>query len=318
MDAPSFNREFQPRYGECVRLSPTVARVVAHNPGPFTFYGTGTYIVGGEEAIVIDPGPALPEHLDALLRTLKELGVRRLAAIAVTHTHRDHSPLSRPLQEKTGAPIYGFGPHGGAANATQVEEGADRDFRPDHRLADGEGIEAGAGADGDGPWRLEAVHTPGHTSNHLCFAYAREGALFCGDHVMGWSTTVISPPDGNMANYLQSLDKLFSRQDAIYYPTHGAPIAQPHDFVRSLISHRLQREAAILDCVTMGRGQVTDMVGMIYRDLPHELHGAAGRSVLAHLEKLAAEGRVTRTANGAAADGFWVPVEGQGGVSGTK
>ncbi len=282
---PAFNLEFEPRYTEAVQVTPLIRRIVAQNPSRFTFHGTGTYIIGGPEgAAVIDPGPPMRDHIDALLKALDGWQV---SAILVTHTHLDHSPAARPLQEATGAPTYGFGPHaGGTANADAVEEGADWRFSPDHVLKDGDVIE--------GPgWTFEAVHTPGHTSNHLCFALAEEQALFSGDHVMGWSTSIVSPPDGDMAAYLGSLKKLLDRLETVYYPTHGAPIQDPKPFVASFIRHREAREDQILAAIAGGAEQVTEMVELMYHDVPRSLYPAAARSVLAHLVKLTAEGRVT-------------------------
>lgn len=285
-----FNKEFTPRYGDCVTVAPGIRRVVAKNPGPFTFYGTGTYILGQGHVAVIDPGPDLPAHIDALDRALADEVVE---AILITHTHRDHVPAARPFQARRGGvdacPIYGYGPHGGDRADAAVEEGADHGFAPDIRIGDGE-IIAGTG------WSVEAVHTPGHTSNHLCFSYreaaAPEGAFFSGDHVMGWSTSVISPPDGDMAAYLGALEKLLHRPERRYYPTHGAPIEDAHAHVRDFIAHRKAREAQILAAIEAGCATVPAMVDRIYTDIPAGLKPAAGRSVLAHLEMLRADGRV--------------------------
>ncbi len=285
-----FNKTFTPRYGECVAVAPGIRRVVAENPGPFTFYGTGTYILGQGHVAVIDPGPELPDHIDALDRALAGETVE---AILITHTHRDHVPAARPFQALRGGtravPIYGFGPHGGGDPDQPVEEGADFSFAPDIRIGDGDVVE-GTG------WSVEAVHTPGHTSNHLCFSYreaaAAEGALFSGDHVMGWSTSVISPPDGNMSDYLNALEKLRHRAEDRYYPTHGAPIEGARDYVAHFIAHRRRREAEILDAIAAGAETVPAMVDAIYDDIPPGLKPAAGRSVLAHLEMLVAEARV--------------------------
>ncbi len=214
-----FIKTFEPRYGERVPVTPLIARVVANNPGPFTFMGTGVYIVGGgDDVAVIDPGPDLPEHIEALKRALDG---KRVTHILVTHTHSDHSPAAKPLKEWSGAQTYAFGPHGsGKDDGPKVEAGGDMEFMPDVRLKDGE-IVAGNG------FTIEAVHTPGHTSNHLCFALKEEQALFTGDHVMGWSTTVVTPPDGDMAQYMDSVRKLEARSDKTLYPTHGAPVTAP-------------------------------------------------------------------------------------------
>ena len=265
------------------RLSTRVRRVIAHNPGPYTFHGTGTYIVGNGEVAVIDPGPAQPAHVAALLEAL---GDERVSHILVTHTHRDHSPAAASLKAATGAPTLGFGPHHRHEGWQQVEEGADFEFEPDLRLLDGERV---AGGD----WSLESVHTPGHTSNHLCFALTEEGALFCGDHVMGWSTSVIAPPDGDMGAYLASLRRLLQRAEQVYYPTHGAPIREPRRLVEAYLRHREDRERQVLDCLADGIGVVPEMVHRMYPGLDRRLLPAAGCSVLAHLLLLFDQGRVS-------------------------
>lgn len=277
-----FLREMAFAYGVVDDLSPLVRRVIARNPSPFTFHGTGTYIVGRGKVAVIDPGPALPDHLAAILEATKG---EHVTDILITHTHVDHSPLARALKARTGAPTYGFGPHGGGSDQPQVEEGGDHDFRPDRVLGDGD-VVAGQG------WTVAAVHTPGHTSNHLCFALAEEKALFTGDHVMGWSTTVISPPDGDMADYMASLKKLLARDDAVLYPTHGPPVPAPRPFVAAYIAHREARERQILACLEQGARTIPEMVAVIYADVAPVLHRAAGRSLLAHLLAMVAEGRV--------------------------
>lgn len=287
-----FVHALSPRPGEAVRLSPLVRRIVAPNPGPFTFTGTGTYLVGRGAVAVIDPGPDLDSHLRAILAASKG---ERITHILVTHTHADHCAAARRLAAETGAPTCGYGPHGsgrapgnpGAAEdaAARVEEGADTGFVPDITLRDGDRIE--------GPgWQFEALWTPGHTSNHLCFALAAERALFTGDHVMGWSTTVIAPPDGDMAAYLASLERLLARPDAIYWPTHGPPIRAPRRFVAALIAHRRAREAAIEAAIRAGHHHIPDIVAAVYKETPKALHPAAGLSVLAHCLHLAAQGRL--------------------------
>jgi len=269
-------------YGAAEALSPMVRRVIAHNPTAFTFHGTGTYIVGRGKVAVIDPGPAYPKHLEALLRATEG---EEVSHILVTHTHIDHSPLAAALKARSGAPTYGFGPHGGGRQDIQVEEGGDYDFTPDHRLTDGDVVA------GDG-WTFSAVHTPGHTSNHLCFGLDEEKALFCGDHVMGWSTTVVSPPDGDMAAYMASLLKLLPRDDELYYPTHGPPVRDPHPFVEAYIGHRELREKQIFAHLAEGPKTIPEMVAAIYVDVPRNLHGPAARSVLAHLIHMVETGRV--------------------------
>lgn len=275
-------------YGDTATLSPLVRRVVAQNPSAFTFHGTGTYIIGRGRVAVIDPGPDDPAHIAALLRGLEG---ETVSHILITHTHRDHSPGAALLKQHVDAPSYAFGPHPLPRGGLAVEEGGDHDFQPDVLLQDGAEIQ------GEG-WTITALHTPGHISNHLCFGLAEEAALFSGDHVMGWSTTVISPPDGNMTEYYASLEKLLPRQDQVYYPTHGAPIGlattgiTPQDFVRRLIGHREAREAQILACLAQGPQSIPAMVEHMYADVPRYLHGAAGRSVLAHLIHMASDGRV--------------------------
>ncbi len=261
-----------------------IRRVVARNPSPFTFHGTGTYIIGESEVCIIDPGPYLPQHVDAVLDSVRG---KTISHILVTHTHRDHSPAAQLIQQTCDARTYGFGPHadGNSAIRGKVEEGADRDFMPDVRLSDGDIIE------GNG-WSFECVHTPGHTSNHMCFQLREQKALFCGDHVMGWSTSIISPPDGNMTDYLASLEKLLERDDNIYWPTHGAAIENPKPFVRAYIAHRRQREQEIIRCLKKDIGLVQEMVPMIYHHLPNSMYPAAARSVLATLLHLHKHGDV--------------------------
>lgn len=274
--------------GKIERIEARVRRLLAPNPSPFTYTGTQTYIVGdgkaGGEVAVIDPGPDLPAHLDALLGALKG---ERVAAIVCTHTHRDHSPASRPLAAATGAPIIGCAPLAYDDEGPRADASFDFDYAPDRVLADGETLT------GEG-WTLEAVATPGHTSNHLCFALPESGALFSGDHVMGWSTTVVSPPDGDMAAYLASLDKLLARDDAVYYPAHGPAVDRPKRLVRGLIGHRRQREGQILRLLGKGVGAIPAMVERMYKGLDPRLFPAAGRSVLAHLIDLEARRLVRR------------------------
>lgn len=266
-------------------LHPLVRRVMADNPSPFTFWGTQTYIVGNDAGVaVIDPGPDDSAHVDAILSLV---GQAPLLAIMCTHTHRDHSPATRPLQARTGAPIIGCAALALDDDGPRADAAFDRDYVPDRVLADGDRVE------GKG-WALEAVATPGHTSNHLCFALAGEGILFTGDHVMGWSTTVVSPPDGDMAAYMASLDKLMNREDRIYYPAHGGPIDNPRRFVRGLAGHRKQREGQILRLLERGVNAIPAMVKRMYVGVDPFLHPAAGRSVLAHLIDLETRGLVAR------------------------
>jgi glyoxylase-like metal-dependent hydrolase (beta-lactamase superfamily II) len=279
-----FIREFEAKYESEVRVSPLISRVVADNPGPFTFKGTGVYIVGKDEVAVIDPGPDDASHVDALKRALEG---RRVTHILVTHTHADHSPAAKPLKEWSGAKTYAFGPHGSGKldDGVRVEEGGDMQFAPDVRVKDGEIIR------GNG-FTFECVFTPGHTSNHMCYALKEENALFTGDHVMGWSTTVVTPPDGDMAQYMASVKKLMARSDATLYPTHGAPVTDPKPFLAAYLEHRLDRERQILACIREGLPTIPQMVARMYADVDKRLHPAASRSVLAHLIQLEQEGRV--------------------------
>jgi len=271
---------------EC--LSPLVRRMLAPNPSPFTFSGTQVHIVGHGEVAVIDPGPDSPEHVDALLTVLDG---ERVAAIVVTHTHRDHSPASRPLKAATGAPIVGCPPLVPPSAGEAGDESFDPDYLPDRVLTDGERLQGGG-------WTLQAVATPGHTSNHLCFALPEERALFSGDHVMGWSTSVISPPDGSMTAYMASLDKLLARKDAIYYPAHGDPVENPQQLVRGLIGHRRQREAQLLRALRAGEARIPELVSSMYKGLDPRLQPAAGQSVLAHLLDLEQRGIARRVEQG--------------------
>lgn len=279
-----FDKTFTAPYEEVEQVSPLIARLLTDNPGPFTFRGTGVYIVGRGAVAVIDPGPDTPEHVEALKRAL---GAKRLTHILITHTHSDHSPAAAPLKAWSGAKTYGFGPHGSGKSddGVKVEEGGDRSFVPDIRVKDGDVIE------GEG-FTFECVYTPGHTSNHMCYALKEEKALFTGDHVMGWSTTVVTPPDGDMTQYMASLRKLLARDDAILYPTHGAPVRDPKPFIRAYIDHRLEREAQIVACLRDGPATIPDMVARMYADVDKRLHPAASRSVLAHLIQMESEGRV--------------------------
>jgi glyoxylase-like metal-dependent hydrolase (beta-lactamase superfamily II) len=278
-----FIREFDAKYESEVRVSPRISRVVADNPGPFTFKGTGVYIVGNKDVAVIDPGPDDASHVDALKRALEG---RRVTHILVTHTHSDHSPAAKPLKEWSGAKTYAFGPHGSGKleDGVRVEEGGDMQFTPDVRVKDGEIIK------GNG-FTFECVFTPGHTSNHMCYALREENALFTGDHVMGWSTTVVTPPDGDMAQYMASVKKLMARDDAILYPTHGAPVTDPKPFLAAYLEHRLDREKQIVACIRDGLTTIPQMVARMYADVDKRLHPAASRSVLAHLIQLENENR---------------------------
>lgn len=273
MDAP---------YARLEQLEPGIARLLAHNPSAFTFTGTQSYIIGTQDVAVIDPGPDLPEHVDALAEAI---GGRSVVAILCTHTHRDHSPAARPLAERTGAPVMGCAPLALEAVGPRADASFDGDYRPDRVLEDGDSL----AIDGE---TLTAVATPGHTSNHLCFAY--RGALFTGDHVMGWSTTVVVPPDGDMAAYMASLEKLRQRDDRIYYPAHGPAVTNPAQYVRHLMGHRMQRERQIVKLVAERPRDIPDIVANAYPGLDPRLTGAAGGSVLAHLLDLQRRGLVER------------------------
>jgi len=303
-----FVRDLDVHYGRVEQVSPLIRRVVADNPSKFTYLGTGTYIVGHGDVAVIDPGPRLDAHVDALAAALEP--DERVTHLLVTHTHTDHSPATAALRERTGAPSYGFGPHGevppddpadrivfGDPEADgdpakekgrgekELREGADTDFTPDISLRHGD-VVSGPG------WTIEAVHTPGHTSNHLCYALREEQALFSGDHVMGWSTTVIVPPDGDLGQYLASLQLVLDRDDDVLWPTHGPPITDPQALVRSYVAHRQDRTDQIVAVLADGPAGLTDIVPRVYRDVDKTLWLPAAMSTHAHLLHLVEEGRV--------------------------
>ena len=309
MAALHFDHSLPAVYGTAERVSPLVERVLAHNPSPFTFRGTGVYLVGNDRQVaVIDPGPDQPDHVAALMAAI---GSRRVTHILITHTHRDHSPAAAPLKQATGAKTFGFGPHASyspsglriasAATATSpasadarggggpaiavVEEGGDREFVPDVAVRDGDIIA------GDG-YTFHCVYTPGHTSNHMCYALAEEKALFTGDHVMGWSTTVVAPPDGDMGAYMRSLEKLIARQDGILYPTHGSPIEKPRAFLRAYLAHRRMRESQIRRALARGLGTPLELVAILYAGLKPALHRAALLTVEAHLRHMLEEEKI--------------------------
>jgi glyoxylase-like metal-dependent hydrolase (beta-lactamase superfamily II) len=287
--------------GETEQLEPLVRRVLAPNPSPYTFTGTQTWLVGaGREVAVIDPGPGGSGlsigdpadingegHVEAILRAV---GDAKVTAIICTHTHRDHSPAAAPLKAATGARIIGCAPlviwdAGPNAMLERADSAFDPDYAPDHVMRDGETVS------GEG-WTLQAVTTPGHTSNHICYALQETGALFTGDHVMKWSTTVVSPPDGDMADYMASLQKLYERDDKVYYPAHGPAIYKTRQLVRGMIGHRRQRERQILKLLESAPHEIPSMVAAMYKGLDPRLTGAAGRSVLAHLVDLQRQGIV--------------------------
>lgn len=296
-----FDTSFDPSYGTPVQVAPDVLRLTVNNPSPFTFYGTNSYIVGKEHLVVIDPGPDDDGHFDALI---KAINGRPVSHILVSHTHKDHSPLAARLKTATGAIVSAEGPHRPArplriGEINALDASADTDFVPDLILKDGDRIH------GDG-WTFETVLTPGHTANHAAFGLSGSGILFSADHVMAWATSIVAPPDGAMSDYMASLDKLLTRQDRIYLPGHGGPVTSPAAFVRGLKAHRKMRERAILERVQMGDRTIPDMVRAIYRDTDPRLYGAAGLSVLAHLEDLVARGQVSSEGE-VAIDGIYAP-----------
>ncbi len=272
MDAPDLSNE---PYAIAEQISPLIRRVLARNASPFSYTGTQSYIVGHGTIAVIDPGPLGddPAHVGELIRLTRD---EKIVAILCTHTHRDHSPAAAPLAAATGAPVIGCAPLVIEDDGPRSDASFDATYTPDRVLADGEQL-AGPG------WTLTAVATPGHTSNHLCFALEEEKALFSGDHIMGWSTTVVSPPDGDMADYMRSLQLLIDRDDKVYYPAHGPAVDKPQRLARGMMGHRKQREGQILRLLEKGVGAIPDMVEQMYKGVDPRLHGAAGRSVLAHL-----------------------------------
>ncbi|MCB1470640.1 MAG: MBL fold metallo-hydrolase [Rhizobiaceae bacterium] len=296
-----FRTEFEPRHGEAVGISHNIVRVTCPNPGPFTFHGTNSYILGNRSVAVIDPGPMDESHLQALLQAINK---RDVSHIIVTHTHVDHSPLARRLKQITGAPILAEGPHRPARDlhlgeTNVLDASADREFEPDRNLRHGERVE------GDG-FALEAVFTPGHTENHMAFALVDEDLLFSGDHVMAWATSIVAPPDGSMQNYMASLQTLMERGESRYLPGHGGQLNNAREFVRALRAHRIMRESAILARIRAGDRTIPELVKVIYRDTDPRLHGAAALSVLAHIEDLMEKGRIA--SNGPASlEGEYLP-----------
>ncbi|MDF1601252.1 MBL fold metallo-hydrolase [Mesorhizobium sp. YIM 152430] len=283
-----FDTTFEPHYGEAVLVADKLLRLTVNNPGPFTFHGTNSYILGTDMLAVVDPGPEDDAHYAALL---KAIAGRPVSHIFVSHTHRDHSPLAARLKADTGALIMAEGPHRSArplriGEINPLDASADTDFSPDHALADDELVE------GDG-WAVRAIHTPGHCANHVAFAIEDTGILLSADHVMAWATSIVAPPDGAMSDFMASLDRLSERDDAIYHTGHGGPVTNPRAFVRGLRTHRKMRERAILERLKAGDRTIPEIVAAIYRDTDPRLHDAAGLSVLAHLEDLVARNLVT-------------------------
>jgi glyoxylase-like metal-dependent hydrolase (beta-lactamase superfamily II) len=286
-------------YGRVDRVSPLIRRVVARNPGPFTYTGTGTYIVGrdapGARVAVIDPGPLDDAHLAALLAAVEGQSVSH---VLVTHTHRDHAPLAHPFARAVGAPVLAAAPPARTIHASaSLDEDDDDTFAPDIVLKGGERLE------GDG-WTLEALATPGHASNHMAFVLPDEKALFSGDHIMGWSTTIVAPPDGDMAAYMASLETVIARGFSTIWPTHGAPITEPGPFLAAYRAHRLGREAQVLERLAAGDRRIADMVPSLYAAVDSRLWPAASLSVWAHLIALERAGRV-RAAPEPAIDADW-------------
>jgi glyoxylase-like metal-dependent hydrolase (beta-lactamase superfamily II) len=271
--------------GKLMRVSPLVRRLIADNPSPFTYTGTCSYIVGEGSVAIVDPGPLVDSHIEALLEAVRGENVRY---ILVTHTHRDHSPAAARLKAATGATIVGaraFAPSGPAGEAKGLDASHDLSYAPDRALEDGERV-AGRG------YTLEAIATPGHAANHLAFALIEENSLFSGDHVMGWSTTVVAPPDGSMGDYMASLEKLRAREESLFWPGHGGPVREPQRYMRGLAHHRRQREAAILGRIEAGDETIDTIVAAIYVGLDPRLVGAARLSTLAHLQDLVGRGLV--------------------------
>lgn len=276
-----FVRDVQFRYGEAAQVSPRIRRVIAENPGPFTYLGTGVYIVGKGSVAVIDPGPVIDAHFEALKRALDG---EQVTHVFTTHTHLDHSPLAHPLAKWAGCKVYGRPDPNVAHAEVTMEEGGESGFKPDVFVNDGDTF-SGPG------WTLEAIATPGHMSNHVCFALKEENALFSGDHIMGWSTTVISPPDGNMRQYFASLDKIRQRGFSTLWPTHGPPVTDVTPFIDAYATHRRAREAMIVARLQAGDTLIPEMVKVIYKDVDKRLHVPAAHSVLAHMIQLVEEGR---------------------------
>ena len=278
---------------------PGIRRVMADNPGPFTFKGTMSYIIGRGQVAIVDPGPADERHIGALLDAVRN---ETVTAIFVTHTHRDHSPAVPAIKAVTGATVYAEGPHRVArplriGELNPLDSSGDRDFKPDVALKDGEVVS------GDG-WTIEAVTTPGHTANHMAYALKENNTLFAGDHVMGWATSIVAPPDGAMSDYMASLDKLARRGESVYFPGHGPAIHDAGRFVSYYILHRKSRENSILYRLAKGETDIPSIVRAIYIGIDPRLTGAAGLSVLAHLEDLVARG-VVETDGVPAIDGVY-------------
>lgn len=287
MASPNFRTSFDPAHGQIVNLVDGIQRLTAPNESAFTFRGTNTYVLGEKNVAVIDPGPVIESHFELLMEALKG---RTVTHILVTHTHMDHSPLAKVLQGETGAPILAEGIHRDSRDLhmgeiNSLDASGDREFKPDHELADGETIDGGE-------WKLETVHTPGHAKNHACFALVDSPILFSGDHVMGWATSIVAPPDGSMSDYMSSLNKMVERSETTYFPGHGGRLEKAPEFVRALRAHRKMRETAVLSRIRAGDETIPAIVKVIYRDTDPRLHGAAGLSVFAHIEDLVQQGKI--------------------------
>lgn len=281
----TFDHNFDVTPGEAVRVSPLVRRVLATNPSPYTFKGTNSFIVGTGRVAVIDPGPDDDAQLAALLAAVKGETVTH---ILVTHSHADHSPLAKRLKQATGAVMLAYGGvEAPPASGPRLDASIDHDFVPDQRMADGDAV-SGPG------WTLQALFTPGHMSNHMCFALQEEQALFAGDHVMAWATSVIAPPDGDMGQYFASLRRLLDRDDQVYHPGHGPSKRDPLPLVRGYLAHRRMREEAIRARVEHGARSVGEIVTAIYADVDPRLHGAAALSTTAHLDHLVEQGKLRK------------------------
>jgi len=299
--ALDFDTQFDPAYGEAIELAPGVLRLTVNNPGPFTFHGTNSYVVGRDALAIIDPGPEDEAHYSALLQAIAG---RPVSHIFVSHTHRDHSPLASRLARETGAITAAEGPHRPArplriGEINPLDASADTDFAPDLTLQDNS-VTAGDG------WAIRTILTPGHTANHAVFALEGTRILFSADHVMAWATSIVAPPDGAMADYMASLDRLLERDDRILLPGHGGPVRKPRAFIRGLKTHRKMRERAIMERLGQGDRTIADLVKAIYRDTDPRLHGAAGLSVLAHLEDLVTRG-LAATDGAPSIDGVFAP-----------
>ena len=281
-----FKKTMEFAYGEPRELAPGVVRLVANNPSPFTFKGTNTYLVGDTSLALIDPGPEEEAHFDAIMTVAAG---RPITHIFITHTHRDHTDGLERVQKATGALVCAYGRESWSpsklANSPTGAEFIDIDFKPDIVMRDGD-VVSGSG------WSLEALFTPGHAPDHLCFADTARGVLFCGDHVMSWNTSVVAPPEGNMADYMTSLEKLLARHETVFMPGHGGRIEQPQRMVKAYIVHRRWREQAILDAIRAGQITIKQVVAQVYQGLDPRLVNAASLSVLAHVEHLIARGLV--------------------------